>query len=120
MNGRRSDTRERIEQVALKLFVGRGYEKTSLREIAERLGITKAALYYHFKTKEDILGSIFEVVISSVDELVARDVPNHAAPRAGASSCAGTRRWSTVDGASCCASRGRICSFCPSSPSASR
>ena len=71
MNGRRSDTRERIEQVALKLFVGRGYEKTSLREIAERLGVTKAALYYHFNTKEDILGSIFEVVISSVDELVA-------------------------------------------------
>ena len=71
MDNRRSDTRERIQRVALELFVERGYEKTSLREIAERLGVTKAALYYHFRTKEDILGSIFEDVISSVDELVA-------------------------------------------------
>lgn len=41
--------------VALELFTERGYEKTSLREIAEALGVTKAALYYHFERKEDIL-----------------------------------------------------------------
>jgi AcrR family transcriptional regulator len=41
--------------VALDLFNEQGYDKTSLREIAERLGITKAALYYHFERKEDIL-----------------------------------------------------------------
>jgi AcrR family transcriptional regulator len=69
-DSRRGDTRQRIQRVALELFVERGYEKTSLREIAERLGVTKAALYYHFRTKEDILGGIFEDVISSVDELV--------------------------------------------------
>lgn len=51
----RSDTRERILDVALDLFVEQGYDKTSLREIAERLGITKAALYYHFERKEDML-----------------------------------------------------------------
>src|SRR5262249_20860254 len=45
----RSDTRARIQQVALELFAEQGYEKTSLREIAERLDVTKAALYYHFK-----------------------------------------------------------------------
>jgi AcrR family transcriptional regulator len=71
MDNRRGDTRERIQRVALELFVERGYEKTSLRGIAERLGVTKAALYYHFRAKEDILGGIFEDVISSVDELVA-------------------------------------------------
>jgi AcrR family transcriptional regulator len=48
-------TRERILDVALELFNEQGYERTSLREIAERLGVTKAALYYHFKSKEDIL-----------------------------------------------------------------
>jgi AcrR family transcriptional regulator len=47
--------RERILDVALELFNDRGYEKTSLREIADRLGVTKAALYYHFESKEDIL-----------------------------------------------------------------
>jgi AcrR family transcriptional regulator len=48
-------TRERILDIALELFTERGYEKTSLRDIAERLGTTKAALYYHFERKEDIL-----------------------------------------------------------------
>lgn len=60
MTRRRSDTREQIRRVALELFAEQGYEKTSLREIAERLEVTKAALYYHFKTKEDIVASLFE------------------------------------------------------------
>ena len=47
--------RERILDVALELFNAQGYDKTSLREIAERLGVTKAALYYHFERKEDLL-----------------------------------------------------------------
>ncbi len=51
----RGETRERILDVALELFNEQGYDKTSLREIAERLGVTKAALYYHFERKEDIL-----------------------------------------------------------------
>ena len=41
--------------MALELFSDQGYDGTSLREIAERLGVTKAALYYHFASKEDIL-----------------------------------------------------------------
>ena len=49
------DTRERILDVALDLFTEKGYDKTSLREIAEQLGFTKAALYYHFPGKKDIL-----------------------------------------------------------------
>jgi AcrR family transcriptional regulator len=51
----RGSTRERILDIALALFNDHGYDKTSLREIAERLGTTKAALYYHFERKEDIL-----------------------------------------------------------------
>ncbi|BBA99335.1 putative TetR family transcriptional regulator [Actinacidiphila reveromycinica] len=67
---RRSDTRHRIQDVALKLFAEQGYEKTSLREIAERLHVTKAALYYHFKTKEDILISISADLMAPIDELI--------------------------------------------------
>lgn len=51
----RSDMRARILDVALELFTELGYEKTSLRQIADRLGVSKAALYYHFERKEDIL-----------------------------------------------------------------
>ncbi|WP_405585721.1 TetR/AcrR family transcriptional regulator [Streptomyces sp. NBC_01190] len=68
---RRNDTRRRIQDVALELFAEHGYEKTSLREIAERLDVTKAALYYHFKTKEDILVSISDDMAGPVDELIA-------------------------------------------------
>ncbi|MEU6320505.1 TetR/AcrR family transcriptional regulator [Streptomyces sp. NPDC047009] len=67
---RRGDTRQRIQDVALELFAGQGYEKTSLREIAEQLDVTKAALYYHFKTKEEILVSIFEDLSRPIDELI--------------------------------------------------
>jgi AcrR family transcriptional regulator len=55
MSERPSSTRERILDIALELFIEQGYDKTSLRDIAERLGTTKAALYYHFERKEDIL-----------------------------------------------------------------
>jgi AcrR family transcriptional regulator len=67
---RRGDTRQRIQDVALELFAEQGYEKTSLREIAEQLDVTKAALYYHFKTKEEILVSIFEDLSQPIVELI--------------------------------------------------
>jgi AcrR family transcriptional regulator len=50
-----TDTRQRILDVALDLFIEQGFDGTSLRQIAEQLGVTKAALYYHFESKEDIL-----------------------------------------------------------------
>ncbi len=53
-----NSTRERILDVALDLFVAQGYDGTSLRQIAEQLGVTKAALYYHFESKEDILRAL--------------------------------------------------------------
>jgi len=67
----RGDTRSRIQAVAVELFSEQGYDKTSLREIAERLGVTKAALYYHFKSKEDIVHSLVEDYFGQVDSLVA-------------------------------------------------
>ncbi|MEV5873352.1 TetR/AcrR family transcriptional regulator [Streptomyces sp. NPDC052101] len=67
---RRGNTRQRIQDVALELFAEQGYEKTSLREIAERLDVTKAALYYHFKTKEEIIVSLFEDLTRPIEELI--------------------------------------------------
>ncbi|MFG2048189.1 TetR/AcrR family transcriptional regulator [Micromonospora sp. NPDC048935] len=64
-------TRERIKAVALELFTEQGYEKTSLREIAERLNVTKAALYYHFKSKDDIVASFVEDRLEGMDALIA-------------------------------------------------
>ncbi|MET0132727.1 MAG: TetR family transcriptional regulator [Kibdelosporangium sp.] len=67
--GARSDTREKIQDVALELFAEQGYDKTSLREIAERLGVTKAALYYHFKTKEEIISSLLRATGDRIGEV---------------------------------------------------
>lgn len=70
MGEQRGGTRERIQQVALELFAEKGYENTALREVAERLGITRPALYYHFKTKDDILDGIVADLTGSMDELI--------------------------------------------------
>ena len=67
----RGDTRSRIQSVAVELFGEQGYEKTSLREIAERLGVTKAALYYHFKSKDDIVHSLLDDYLDQVDALIS-------------------------------------------------
>ena len=60
-------TRERILDVALALFADKGYEATSMREIAEGVGITKAALYYHFDSKAEIVRSM----LADTEERVA-------------------------------------------------
>jgi AcrR family transcriptional regulator len=66
------DTRGEILEVAAELFTEKGYEATSLREIAERLGITQAALYYHVRSKDDILRALFEPMGDVLVELVER------------------------------------------------
>jgi AcrR family transcriptional regulator len=63
-------TRERILDAALTLFAERGYEATSMREIAEQLGITKAALYYHFDSKADIVRALLVDIEDQVGGLV--------------------------------------------------
>jgi AcrR family transcriptional regulator len=80
----RRGTRARIQSVAVEMFTEHGYEKTSLREIAEALGVTKAALYYHFKSKEDIIRSLVEDYFGRIDALVswAETEPAGAARRA--------------------------------------
>ena len=58
-----SDTKEKILLTALHLFARDGYEAVSVRTIAEELGMTKGALYRHYKNKRDIFDSIVERMI---------------------------------------------------------
>jgi AcrR family transcriptional regulator len=64
-------TSGRIRSVAAELFAEKGYGETSLREIAERLGITKAALYYHYPSKEQLLQAIVQPFFDDIRVLVA-------------------------------------------------
>lgn len=67
----RSDTRERIQEVARELFLQRGVQRTSLQDIANQLGITKPALYYHFPSREDLVRSILVPLIDEGERFVA-------------------------------------------------
>lgn len=70
-------TRERILEVALAMFAEKGYDATSMRTIAEHLGITKAALYYHFDSKADIVRAMLAETERQVADLAtwAREQP---------------------------------------------
>ena len=60
MENKEKNTKEKILEEALKLFAQSGYMGTSMNEIASRLGVTKAALYKHYSSKQEILDSIVE------------------------------------------------------------
>jgi AcrR family transcriptional regulator len=63
------DTRAEIRAAALELFAERGVEGTSLREIAERIGITKAALYYHYASKDALIADLVDPMYVELREL---------------------------------------------------
>jgi AcrR family transcriptional regulator len=66
------DTRTQILSVARELLVAQGFAATTTRELAERLGFTKAALYYHFRTKDDLLAALAAPLVERMRALVTR------------------------------------------------
>ena len=68
---RSRDTRAQIQQTALDLFAERGVQQTSLRDIAERVGVSKPALYYHFASREDLLNSLVQPMIDDFEAYAA-------------------------------------------------
>ncbi|HVM35404.1 MAG TPA: helix-turn-helix domain-containing protein [Actinomycetota bacterium] len=71
-------TRLAILETALDLFVRQGYEKTPLSEVSDRLGVTKAALYYHFKSKESILVELVSPYLEEMDDLINKTSNGHS------------------------------------------
>ena len=71
--------RERIIATATGLFVQRGYEGVAMREIAEACGITKAALYYHFDGKPDLLNAICVSYLAEIAGVVEASA-DHGTP----------------------------------------
>ncbi|QUR68872.1 TetR/AcrR family transcriptional regulator [Mycobacterium spongiae] len=71
MSRPKSDTRTRIQDVARELFWRQGVHRTSLQDIADELGITKPALYYHFASREDLVRSTLVPLIEEGERFVA-------------------------------------------------
>jgi AcrR family transcriptional regulator len=61
----------RIVAAAVDLFSERGVDGTSLQVIADALGITKGAVYYHFKTKHAIIAAVYADALGEVEATVA-------------------------------------------------
>jgi AcrR family transcriptional regulator len=65
-------TRQRILDVALDLFAERGYGTTSLQDIADVMGVTKAAVYHHFNAKADILRALSASTLEAISAVADR------------------------------------------------
>ncbi|MFJ8017931.1 TetR family transcriptional regulator [Streptomyces sp. NPDC096339] len=83
-----SRTRQRILSASMELFGARGFHETSLREIAERVGVTKAAVLYHFPGKADILGALVEPMLCDLAAAMAN----------AAAAGPGRARWAAIEG----------------------
>lgn len=68
----RESTRERLLKCARQLFTMHSFAGTSLQMIADKLGLTKAAVYHHFKTRDEILNAVVEPAIDEVNALFER------------------------------------------------
>ena len=80
---RSGDTKARIQAVALDLFAEQGMQQTSLRQIADRLGVTKPALYYHFASREELVGSLVTPLFDDFNTYVEeQEAAASADPRA--------------------------------------
>src|ERR671935_1437796 len=71
------ETRRQILETALALFRERGFEETTIRDIARRAGLSLGAAYYYFKSKEAIVGAYYDFVqrehLARSREAFARD-----------------------------------------------
>ncbi|MGQ4598673.1 TetR family transcriptional regulator [Nocardia sp. R6R-6] len=74
-------TKVAIRDAAVKLFGVKGFEQTSLREVADAVGITKASLYYHYASKLDLLLAIIDPIVDHMRSVVDKldDVQHDAA-----------------------------------------
>lgn len=59
-DGARKSTREKIVEAAIDLFAEQGYTETTMRQIADRIGIRGSSIYHHFASKSEILTTILD------------------------------------------------------------
>jgi AcrR family transcriptional regulator len=68
MAPRETDTKERIERSAMRLFVERGFGETSIREIAIQAGVSQGAMYNHYVSKEELAWELFSRNFSQIGQ----------------------------------------------------
>lgn len=66
-------TKEHLMLAALETFYRKGIARTSLNEIAQAAGVTRGALYWHFKNKEDLFDALFQRICDDIENCIAQD-----------------------------------------------
>lgn len=64
---RQAVTRRQVLNQSARLFAAHGYRGASLQMVSDRLGVTRQALYYHFKSKEEILSALFDELMTKLE-----------------------------------------------------
>jgi AcrR family transcriptional regulator len=74
-----ADTRQRLIDVAVDLFTRHSFAGTSLQMIADEMGFTKAAIYYHFRTREELLAAVVEPIFEQLSGVITAAEAQHSA-----------------------------------------
>lgn len=69
------ETRQRILTAALDVFVKEGYERATFEDVAARIGLSKGAVYWHFKSKPDLFTEVVADMTAKHDKQIARVLP---------------------------------------------
>ncbi|HIP42525.1 MAG TPA: TetR/AcrR family transcriptional regulator [Aquifex aeolicus] len=74
MGERRSDTKGKILEAALKLFSRKGFRETTVKDIAKEVGITEGAIYRHFNSKDEIIHDLLISITTELKEAIAKSI----------------------------------------------
>ena len=70
-------TKEYLMLAALDTFYQKGIARTSLNEISQAAGVTRGALYWHFKNKEDLFDTLFQRICDDIESCIKGDSNNN-------------------------------------------
>ena len=71
-------TRQCILKAALRLFVEKGYDRTTFEDVARHIGLTKGAVYWHFKSKPDLLAELVVLMTARHTTQLPHTIPHTA------------------------------------------
>ncbi|RUM28058.1 MAG: TetR/AcrR family transcriptional regulator [Aquifex sp.] len=74
MGEKRSDTKEKILEAALRLFSKKGFRETTIKDIAKEVGITEGAIYRHFNSKDEIIHDLLISITNELKEAIVKSM----------------------------------------------
>jgi TetR/AcrR family transcriptional regulator, transcriptional repressor for nem operon len=69
------DSKEKIVQTAFNLFLTKGYREVSLREIVEKVGLSKGAFYHYYKSKEELFTEVVDRYVLDISDAIYDNLP---------------------------------------------